>query len=47
MHARRLIGHVHVKDAGRDPATKTCRWVALETGEVDLLGQLRGLREDG
>lgn len=44
---KHLVGHVHVKDAVRDPATGMARWVALGTGEVDLLGQLRALAEDG
>jgi len=46
-HVRGLIDHVHVKDAVRDPATKSCRWVSLGSGEVDLLGQLQALRADG
>lgn len=41
------IGHVHVKDAVIDPQTGTPRWVELGTGEVDMLGQLRALKEDG
>jgi len=44
---KHLIGHVHMKDAVRDPATGRARWVALGTGEVDLPGQLRALVEDG
>jgi sugar phosphate isomerase/epimerase len=42
-----LIGHVHVKDAAPDPATGDPRWVALGRGRVDMLGQLRALRDDG
>jgi sugar phosphate isomerase/epimerase len=44
---KHLIGHVHLKDAVRDPASGKARWVALGTGEVDLLGQLQALAEDG
>ena len=44
---KHLIGHVHLKDAVRDPATGKARWVALGTGEVDLLGQLQALAGDG
>lgn len=44
---RNVIGHVHLKDAVRDPATGKARWVALGNGEVDLLGQLRALKADG
>jgi sugar phosphate isomerase/epimerase len=43
---KHLIGHVHVKDAVRDPVTGKPRWVALGTGEVDLLGQLQALARD-
>jgi sugar phosphate isomerase/epimerase len=44
---KHLIGHVHVKDAVRDPDTGQPRWVATGSGEVDLLGQLRALKADG
>lgn len=44
---KRLIAHVHVKDAVRDPATGAPRWVALGAGQVDLAGQLRALKADG
>ena len=44
---KHLIGHVHLKDAVRDPATGKARWVALGTGEVDLLGQLQAVAGDG
>jgi sugar phosphate isomerase/epimerase len=44
---KHLIGHVHLKDAEKDPETNEMRWVALGTGEVDLLGQLRALEADG
>jgi len=44
---KHLIGHVHLKDAVRDPVTGKAQWVALGTGEVDLLGQVRALAEDG
>jgi sugar phosphate isomerase/epimerase len=46
-HGKHLIGHVHVKDAVRDPVTGKPSWVTLGTGEVDLLGQLRALKADG
>ena len=44
---RHLIGHVHVKDAAPAPETGEPRWVALGTGQVDMPGQLRALRDDG
>jgi len=47
QRVKHLIGHVHLKDAVRDPATGTPRWVALGTGEVDLFGQLQALAQDG
>lgn len=47
LRVKHLIGHVHLKDAVPDPATGKARWVALGTGEVDLLGQLQALAEDG
>jgi len=47
LRVKHLIGHVHLKDAVRDPASGKARWVALGTGEVDLLGQLRALAKDG
>ena len=43
---KNLIAHVHVKDARRNAQGKM-EWVALGTGEVDLLGQLRALNADG
>jgi sugar phosphate isomerase/epimerase len=46
-HVKGLIAHVHAKDAARDPADNTARWVALGSGDVDLLGQLRALKADG
>ncbi len=45
--ARHLVAHVHLKDAVRDATTGKARWVALGSGEVDLLGQLGALRADG
>ena len=45
--AKPWIGHVHVKDAGLDPEMKKPRWVALGTGEIDMLGQLQALKDDG
>jgi sugar phosphate isomerase/epimerase len=45
--AKPWIGHVHVKDAVIDPGTKKPRWVALGTGEIDMLGQLQALKDDG
>jgi sugar phosphate isomerase/epimerase len=45
--ARHLVTHVHLKDAVRDATTGVARWVALGSGEVDLLGQLRALKADG
>lgn len=47
LRVKHLLGHVHLKDAVRDPGSKRARWVALGSGEVDLLGQLRALAEDG
>jgi sugar phosphate isomerase/epimerase len=44
---KHLVGHVHLKDAELDPETGEMRWVALGSGEVDLLGQLRALEADG
>jgi sugar phosphate isomerase/epimerase len=44
---KHLISHVHIKDAMRNPETGQPCWVALGTGEVDMLGQLRALVEDG
>jgi sugar phosphate isomerase/epimerase len=44
---KHLIAHVHLKDAVRDPDTGQPRWVILNTGEVDMLGQLRALKADG
>jgi sugar phosphate isomerase/epimerase len=44
---KRLIAHVHVKDAVRDAETGEPRWVTLGTGEVDISGQLRALKADG
>ncbi len=41
------IGHVHVKDAIIEPQTGSPRWVELGTGGIDMLGQLRALKEDG
>jgi sugar phosphate isomerase/epimerase len=44
---KHLIGHVHLKDATRDPQTGEPRWVPVGSGEVNLLGQLRALKADG
>jgi sugar phosphate isomerase/epimerase len=41
------IGHVHVKDAVIDASTGKPRWVELGTGDIDMLGQLKALKEDG
>ncbi len=40
------IGHVHVKDAVIDEKTGEPRWVELGSGEVDMLGQLKALKQD-
>jgi sugar phosphate isomerase/epimerase len=45
--ARNVVGHVHVKDAAPDSETGQPHWVALGTGQVDILGQLQALRDDG
>ena len=45
-YGKHLIGHVHIKDAVRDPETHRPRWVALGSGDVELLGQLRALKAD-
>jgi sugar phosphate isomerase/epimerase len=44
--ARPYIGHVHIKDAIIDKEAGEPRWVALGSGQVDILGQLRALKED-
>jgi sugar phosphate isomerase/epimerase len=44
--SKHVLGHVHVKDAVYDPQTGEYRWVALGSGEVDLLGQLKALKAD-
>jgi len=41
------IGHVHVKDAVSDAETGEPRWVELGTGDMDMLGQVKALRDDG
>lgn len=45
--AKDILGHVHIKDAARDPLTGEPRWVELGRGEVDVRGQLRALQTDG
>jgi len=47
QRSKHLIGHVHVKDAALDPQTGQPRWVALGSGQIDLMGQLRALQADG
>jgi sugar phosphate isomerase/epimerase len=44
--SKHVLGHVHVKDAVYNPQSGEYRWVALGSGEVDLLGQLRALKAD-
>ncbi len=46
-HVRSLVAHVHLKDAVRSGPGEVPRWVALGTGSVDLLGQVRALLSDG
>lgn len=45
--SKHLIGHVHVKDAAPDDETGKPRWVRLGTGQVDILGQLQALKDNG
>jgi sugar phosphate isomerase/epimerase len=42
-----FIGHVHFKDAVVDEGTGIPRWVEVGTGQVDMVGQLRALKDDG
>jgi sugar phosphate isomerase/epimerase len=44
---KKRVHHVHLRDAGRDPATKRCQWLPVGKGEVDNAGQLRALVKDG
>lgn len=44
--ARPYVSHVHIKDAAVDERTGEPHWVALGSGQVDILGQLRALKED-
>jgi len=47
VHVRDRIIHVHIKDGVRRGSGGKPEWVAFGDGEVDHLGQLRALREDG
>ena len=44
---KKRIYHVHLRDAGRDPRTNRCEWRPVGKGEVDNLGLLRALSDDG
>ncbi len=44
---RDQIVHVHIKDAAANPETGRLEWVVLGKGEIDIVGQLRALAEDG
>jgi len=44
---RKRLHHVHLRDAGRDPATGKCVWLPVGKGKVDNLGLLRALQRDG
>jgi len=46
-HVRDKMIHVHIKDGIRRGNEGKPVWVAFGDGEVDHLGQLRALREDG
>jgi sugar phosphate isomerase/epimerase len=41
------IAHVHVKDAVIDEQTGKPSWVELGSGQMDMLGQLKALKDDG
>jgi len=41
------ILHMHVKDARRNPETGKTDWAPMGKGEIDWLGQIRGLMRDG
>ena len=44
---RGWIGHMHAKDAVKDPATSKLTWAPVGGGVVDWKGQLHALRLDG
>jgi sugar phosphate isomerase/epimerase len=44
---RGQVAHVHVKDAVVDAETGKARWTLLGAGEIDWVGQLRALIQDG
>jgi L-ribulose-5-phosphate 3-epimerase len=44
---RKRLHHVHLRDAGHDPATGKCVWLPVGKGKVDNLGLLRALEKDG
>ena len=44
---KKRIYHVHLRDAGRDPRTNRCEWRPVGKGEVDNVGLLRALFNDG
>lgn len=44
---RKRIHHVHLRDAAWDTDGKRCRWAPVGKGQVDNVGLLRALRNDG
>jgi sugar phosphate isomerase/epimerase len=43
---KKLVHHIHLRDAGRDPKTDRCRWLPVGKGEIDNFGLLRALVRD-
>jgi sugar phosphate isomerase/epimerase len=46
LERKRLL-HVHLRDAAFDPQSKKCQWLPVGKGQVDNLGLLRALKQDG